>query len=485
MTRSQSAGASILAVCDVAEELFPRMQRPPLAGRSISMVGPDEAMAWLQRSSGADVVLLADATGRDETELLVQWIVRKYPQALVVAVASKPDVQRAVKLIRLGAADYVPGPLDDQTIDRIILGACGGADRGDRERFFCSECPAGVEFVGQSPAAVEVLRTIRLVAASRCEPVLILGESGVGKELAARAVHWWRFGNFNKFLAVNCATLKANLLESELFGYVKGAFTGADRDSPGLLAKASGGSIFLDEIGEMPPSLQAKLLRLVQEGTYRRVGGTEQVPCKARIIASTNRALLEAVEKGRFRRDLYYRLAVFPIVIPPLRDEQRRQDVTLLAEYFLTEAAGRAAVLSDEARRMLAGYDWPGNVRELRNVVERAAILSGGRDVTGEHIVFDELFYKKRPRTVSTGPAEATGARTDFSLEAAERELIVRALQQTDGKRTQAAALLGITRATLHAKLKKYEIDIPSSHNKKSQANGVGARVDTSSAYTC
>ncbi len=467
MSNEDLSKRSVLAVCyDIGEVYVDSDEQGDSQNVSMTTVAPGEALDALKDCHRMDLVLVADVPGRDGTEMLIRRLTKTYPYISAVAVAHQPSVRRAVKIVQGGATDYVQGPLDATTLETIFTGNEDESNHDSRRQYFCDECPPAVEFVGQSHGAAEVLRTIRLVAGSRCEPVLILGESGVGKELAARAVHWWRFGDFSNFVAVNCATLKNNLLESELFGHVKGAFTGADKDSDGLLAAAAGGSIFLDEIGEMPPSLQTKLLRVIQEKSYRKVGGTKEIPCKARIIASTNRILLEAVEKGRFRHDLYYRLAVFPIVVPPLRDPNRRGDIPLLANYFVQNSHNPQSTISDGALQLLADHDWPGNVRELRNVIDRAAILAGDSPINYEHIIFDK-HISQEPLATAASNTSGDDSCEDFSLEAAERELIIRALEETDGKRTQAAALLGITRATLHAKLKKYQINIPSRQNKK------------------
>jgi transcriptional regulator with PAS, ATPase and Fis domain len=328
-----------------------------------------------------------------------------------------------------------------------------------RERFFLPECPPAIPLAGRSPAMAETLRTIRLVAESQCNPVLILGETGTGKELAAEAVHTLRGGTRETFIAVNCATLTANLLESELFGHVKGAFTGADHEKTGLFEVAGSGSIFLDEISEMPIPLQAKLLRVLQERSFRKVGGTRDIPCRATVLASSNRDLAAESREGRFRRDLYYRLAVFPIHLAPLRSPDRREDVPLLAEYFIGTSSvvgrTRARGLTEESRQRLLAHAWPGNVRELRNVIDRAMLLETSSQVAPASLRIDH-----EPATTAPPAGMPIGA-ADLSLETAERLFIARALEETGWQRTRAAALLGITRATLHAKLKRYKISIP------------------------
>ena len=393
----------------------------------------------------------------------------------------------------------------------------GGQRPAWQGRFFCPECPPGVAFVGRSPAAVQSLRKLRLVAQSRCNPILLTGPTGTGKEVAAQAVHAWRCGQNDKFVAVNCAALTDNLLESELFGHVRGAFTGADRDKTGLLELAGDGTVLLDEISEMPLALQAKLLRVLQERTFRKVGGTKDQPCQATIIASSNRDLPAEVKAGTFRKDLYYRLAVLPIDLAPLNHPERRADILLLAEWFLAhcDVCPRQDIrgLAPAAKQALLAHDWPGNVRELRNVINRAMILEPTEWITPESLQLGENVseswggagdvFAGNPSLAERGPddrltvddtsacttlssADPAGSpafsvtspaptvpaapvpshrpitpRKDFSLEAAEREFIMRALKETGWQRTKAATLLGITRATLHAKLKRYEIQPP------------------------
>jgi DNA-binding NtrC family response regulator len=327
----------------------------------------------------------------------------------------------------------------------------------EADGYFLDETAAAVALAGRSPALAEALRMIKLVAASQCNPVLVAGQTGTGKEIAARAVHALRHPG-QPFVAVNCAALTATLLESELFGHMKGSFTSADRDKTGLLEMADGGAIFLDEISEMPLDLQAKLLRILQEKTFRKVGGTRDLECRATIIASSNRDLKKEVRENRFRRDLYYRLNICPIHLAPLGSPQRRPDIPLLAAWFLkTSSMGahkpnKIAALTPLALEALCQHDWPGNVRELRNVIERAILLETTDKIGLSSIIIDSLDSEDTPHA-SLGPGGK-----DFSLEKAERELIARALHETGWQKTQAAALLGITRATLYAKVKQYDI---------------------------
>jgi DNA-binding NtrC family response regulator len=322
---------------------------------------------------------------------------------------------------------------------------------------FLDETAAAIGMVGRSEAVHQTLDMIKLVADSRCNPILIVGETGTGKEIAARGIHSIRHPG-KPFVAVNCAALTATLLESELFGHMKGSFTGADRDKAGLLELAGEGTLLLDEISEMPVDLQAKLLRVLQERTFRRVGGIKDLTCHATIIASSNRNLKEEVEGKRFRQDLYYRLEICPIVVAPLRSPARREDIALLAEHFLQTSTicgsrpTKPGSITALARESLCRHSWPGNVRELRNVIERAMLLE-----TTNRIGLDSIRIEPTEAHDSAGRPVGSQVR-DFSLEKAERELIARALHETGWQKTQAASLLGITRATLYAKVKQYNI---------------------------
>lgn len=328
----------------------------------------------------------------------------------------------------------------------------------ESDRFFAEELACSVSMVGHSKANLDTLKMIKLVAASRCNPILIVGETGTGKELAAKAIHILRHPN-EQFVPVNCAALTASLLESELFGHVKGSFTGADREKTGLMELAESGTILLDEISEMPMNLQAKLLRVLQEKSFRKVGGVKNIRCNATIIASSNRNLKSEVQANRFRRDLYYRLNICPITLAPLRSQERRQDIRLLAEYFLKTSTicpdkyGKITSLTELAVEALERHDWPGNARELYNVIEKA-ILMETTDKIGLNAIYIEP-AEWSEMSNSTTPSLIK----DFSLAKAECELIARALQKTGWQKTRAAALLGITRATLYAKVKQYNIE--------------------------
>ncbi len=382
----------------------------------------------------------------------------------VIVIGSSGNDEQADALMQAGAFGYIKGKRDmprlGQLLDKI-KNAANGTD-SDRKKFFAEDCPSSVSIVGKSPATARSLKMIRLVAASTCNPVLIVGETGTGKELAARAVHILRHGTNSRFVALNCAGLTASLLESELFGHVKGSFTSADRDKRGLFELAEEGTIFLDEISEMPLELQAKMLRVIQEKTFRKVGGTVDIKCDATIVASSNQNLHKAVEKNRFRSDLYYRLSICPIVLAPLRISSRKDDILLLADYFIKnsticpEKVGKIQGLTRLAQESLLKHHWPGNVRELRNVIERAVLLESSEKIgTGNLLVNPEQYMD-----ISCESPIVAGMK-DFSLERAEKELVKKALQEAGWQKTRAAAMLGITRATLYAKVKQYNLAQP------------------------
>lgn len=413
--------------------------------------GPDQIGKLFNRSSGKTEIPVI-VVGKDGNEAIVHD-----------------------EFIQAGAFGYLQGTKDYDRMEQIIYQIvnesqvvdidtsqddCSSAteEKEHVQRFFAEDIAFSVSMVGKSKAMIGSLKMIKLVAGSCCNPILIIGETGTGKELVAKAIHTLRHPD-EPFVAVNCAALTATLLESELFGHVRGAFTGADRDKAGLLELAGSGTLLLDEISEMPVDLQAKLLRVLQERNFRKVGGVKKITCNATIMASSNRNLKSEVEAKRFRRDLYYRLNISPIVLAPLRSPERRDDIKLLAEYFLRtseicpEKRNKVTSLTRLAVENLEKHDWPGNVRELRNVIERAILLETTDKIGLSGIVFD-------PTECSQASESSTkGLIKGFSLANAERELIARALKETGWQKTRAAALLGITRATLYAKVKQYNIE--------------------------
>jgi DNA-binding NtrC family response regulator len=361
------------------------------------------------------------------------------------------------QFIEAGANYYLGGKKDYHKLTEIVNKIkCKSGKHS--ENFFVDDLAASVSMVARSKAILDTLKMIKLVAGSQCNPVLIIGETGTGKELAARAVHNMRHPNA-PFIAVNCAALTANLLESELFGHAKGSFTSADHEKTGLIELAGAGTVFLDEISEMPMDLQAKLLRVLQEKTFRKVGGTKEIRCDATIIASSNRDLAGEVHAKRFRADLYYRLDICPVTLAPLRSPERREDIPLLAEFFLKSSTicpqktEKITSITKLALEVLQEHDWFGNVRELRNIIERALLLESTEKIGLSSIVIDS----GKPSQFSD--SARNDKIKDFSLAKAERELIARALQETHWQKTKAADLLGISRATLYAKVKQHSIE--------------------------
>ncbi len=385
------------------------------------------------------------------------------PQLPVVVVNGELESQDDVNELRqVGVYDYLQHEGDLDRLKKIAMELThqrlAQPSQDCNERFFLDAFADSTTIVGRSAAMAEELRMIKLVAASQCNPILVVGETGTGKEVAAWAVHQVRHRH-ERFVAVNCAALTANLLESELFGHVKGSFTGADKEKIGLFELAGEGTLFLDEISEMPLDLQAKLLRVLQEKSFRKVGGTCDIECKATIVASSNRNLRADVQDKKFRQDLYYRLSVCPIVLAPLRAANRNEDILLLAEYFLAtsdicpEKKGKIRSLTKLAAQTLQKHSWPGNVRELKNVIDRAIVLETTDKIGLSSIIIDPEEVESRHDYPITADIK------DFSLSRAERELIARALKETGWQKTQAASLLGITRATLYAKVKQYNIE--------------------------
>ncbi|MBA7843976.1 sigma-54-dependent response regulator transcription factor ZraR [Klebsiella sp. RHBSTW-00484] len=368
------------------------------------------------------------------------------PAIPVLIMTAFSSVGTAVEAIKSGALDYLIKPLDFDKLQETLAQALAHTRQSDSGMEPGPAAQFGM--VGDSPAMQTLLSNIALVAPSDAT-VLICGESGTGKELVARALHASSRRNNQPLVTLNCAALNESLLESELFGHEKGAFTGADKRREGRFEQADGGTLFLDEIGDISPLMQVRLLRAIQEREVQRVGSNQTIKVDVRLIAATHRDLAEEVSAGRFRQDLYYRLNVVTIDMPPLR--QRREDIPQLARYFLQRYAerNRKAVqgFTPQAMDLLIHYDWPGNIRELENAVERAVVL-----LTGEYISEREL-----PLSIAGTPVPALSLSDDViqPLVEVEKEVILAALEKTGGNKTEAARQLGITRKTLLAKLSR------------------------------
>ena len=414
----------------------------------ISETDPRRALAGVGTQPLDLAILDVRMPGMDGLELL-QSLRERLPELPIIIKTAFGSLDTAVQAITAGAVDYVSKPMNLEEIRATVRKALG------RQNEAQATLPAGGEevggMVGRTPAMVEVYKTIARVAPGP-STVLILGDSGTGKELVARAIHQHSPRSKKPFVAVDCASLTETLLESELFGHVRGSFTGAVTDSPGLFTEADGGTILLDEIGDITPALQAKLLRVLQEHQVRPVGGAQWRDVDVRVLAATNRDLAAAVLAGRFREDLFYRLKVVTIQLPPLRE--RREDIPLLVDHLVRRAARQCGKhvtgVSEGALELLCAYHWPGNIRELAHVLERSVALAQ-RDVIGIDELPEELH------------APATEAANDLlgdrpTLEELKRRYIRRVLEENRGNVSHAAAVLGVDRRSLYRMLQRYGI---------------------------
>lgn len=410
------------------------------------------------QSAEPDLVLLdLDMPMGTGLEILPDLKAGENPPAVVV-LTGVADVRTAVEAMRAGANNLLQKPINEAELHKVVERALAGrnvAKERDRLREELSDLRSG-PMVGSSRGLRSVQKQIERVARTPRTTVLVFGESGVGKELVARAIHDNSDRADNPFIALNCAALAKDLIEAELFGYEPGAFTGGDpKGHDGLIAAAEGGTLFLDELAELAPELQAKLLRVLQERTYRRVGGNKDLEMDSRIVASTNKDLPAMVEAGTFREDLFYRLNVLSITVPPLRE--RKEDVAPIATHYLArfgEELGRSFTgFSDSALDRLCSHGWPGNIRELRNVIERAAILAEEGEIKPQHLGLEQ--GRSRPLIQGAGPTLTLGS---SRLKDLEESLIRRVLEDCRGNRSLAARELGINRTTLYAKLKAYSI---------------------------
>ncbi len=422
----------------------------------------DEAIAAV-RERTFDAVLTDVRMARVDGISALRGILEYNPALPVILMTAYSSVETAVEALRLGAHDYLIKPLDfdllRHTLERALEHSRLSVENRELRRQL-TDASAGPGILGRSKAMRDMLQILATVAPTEAT-VLITGESGTGKELVARALHAGSARAEKPLVTVNCAALAENLLESELFGHEKGSFTGAERRREGRFSQAHGGTLFLDEIGEMPLQLQAKLLRALQEGEVQRVGSDAPITVDVRVLAATNRDLRVEVAERRFREDLYFRLNVITMEVPPLR--ARAEDIPLLAAHFMERFAARNRKalkgFSAQAMDVLLRYAWPGNVRELENAVERAVILSTGDVITERELPLALTDERAPLAAVGESAAEGAGSLAGLPLEEVERRAIAETLREVEDNKSEAARRLGITRATLHNKLKKYGLE--------------------------
>jgi two-component system, NtrC family, response regulator AtoC len=414
------------------------------------------------RDASPDLVLLdmklPDGSGQD----VLKTIKGEDPAVPVIMMTAYAEVETAVEAMKSGAYDFVAKPYSAEKL-RVTIANALETQRLRSEIAYLRSSSTGTSFfrhfIGRSPAMTEIFDKIRKIGQSKASTILITGESGSGKELVARAIHACSHEDPRPFMEINCASVPETLLESELFGYEKGAFTDAKTRKKGLVELAEGGTLFLDEIGEMGITLQSRLLRVLENKTFRRVGGVKDMTVNTRIISATNRDLQQAIKEKLFREDLYYRLKVIPLHIPPLRE--RREDIALLVNHFIErfnrELGKQVVPAGPDVMGLLVAYDWPGNVRELKNVIERAMLLDAQDALLVSHLP-PEIRARAGTEipTVRSASVSAVEAFFPMTLRDVERIQIRRTLEETNGNKSRAAAILGISRQTLREKLKTF-----------------------------
>jgi len=417
----------------------------------------DEAKAHLKRNKYDTVVTDLVMEGKQDGLEVLKSAKQTNPLAPVILVTAHADIPTCKRALSEGAYDYIEKPLDLDYFRAQVARATERALLLKQNQALQEQIIEGSGFetiIGNSASMKKVIQTARQVAVSEI-PVLIMGESGTGKELIARAVHNSSRRRKGRLVTLNCAGLSESILEDELFGHVRGAFTGAAGEREGRFEHADRGTLFMDEIGDMPTAMQAKLLRVLENGEVVRLGSNDPVQVDVRFISATNRKLEELVAEKRFREDLYFRIKGTTILLPPLRE--RREDIPLLIHFFMNQSAERynkpIAGIDPEAQQFLMGYHWPWNVRQLKNVIENMVVLA----------TTDKLTAEQLPGEIKPGAADATGGMNNLvgiSIERAEKELIRNTLEMLHGNREQAAKILGIGERTLYRKLKEYNIDV-------------------------
>ena len=454
--RKQIQGAHSLSVLVIDDEKAVRescRDAAQLNGFNTTVAESAEQAYKILDSQPADIILLdLKLPGACGLEALRE-VKKRRPDSVVIIITGCATVASAVQAMKQGAFDYITKPFTFEELRLLLEHATGDLKRISQKRALREDLRSRQGFGSLIGKSSEMERIYRIItkAAQSTHPVLIIGESGTGKELVARSIHYSGPNRDKPFIPVDCGALVPSLIESELFGHVRGAFTGAVRSKEGLFTVANGGTVFLDEIGELPIDLQAKLLRAIQEHEIRPVGSTKRVPTDVRILAATNRDLETEVAEGNFRRDLYFRLNVLTLRIPPLRE--RKQDIPPLVEHFMdrmARATNTRKILAEDAIKALLSYDWPGNVRELENCIERTWALCSGQTLA----FLDLPTYIKNTHQQKAAAAAVTPK--ILTLIEVERNAILQAIEQLHGDKLVAAKLLGIGKTTLYRKLKEY-----------------------------
>jgi len=476
-TENARVSATILVVDDDANTRDIFEQKLGHSGYQVETAeSAEEALAKVMRVSPQVIITDLRMPGMDGLQLL-EKVKETMPDVDVIVVTGYEDMNSAVSAMKAGAFDYIVKPVNLREVDALVERCLreqalnrqvkqAEADRGDDE-----EEVSGDAVVGRDPRMIDIYKMIGVLARNRTT-VMVRGETGTGKEMVARAIHLNSAHADEPFIAVNCTALTDTLLESELFGHVKGSFTGAVSSRKGYFELSGSGTIFLDEIGDTSPEFQTKLLRVLQERKFYPVGGEEPRTTEARVIAATHQPIEHLVDEGDFREDLYFRLKVVEIHVPPLRE--RREDIPLLAESLLArirkETHQPVRHISEDAMRMLREYDWPGNVRELENALTRAAILARGAAIGSEHISLgvdllpseQRREEKRDDRERPSGNGVASSGRSDdLSLDSAVSRHVQDVLQHTQGNKSETARLLGISRSRLQRYVEKFSLDVP------------------------
>jgi DNA-binding NtrC family response regulator len=448
---------NILVVDDEKLIRWSLKERLTREGHAVTEAEDGKSAAACLDAELPDLVLLDMKLPDTDGLTILRSVLDRAPELPVIIITAYSTVDTAVEAMRLGAYDYVSKPFDMDELAITVKRALEASTlrREVQSRVREEKARFGIHnLVGKSRPMQEIGELVRKVSQSQASTVLIRGESGTGKDVIARAIHFESGRADKPFMNITCTALQDTLLESELFGHEKGAFTDAKNQKKGLFELANNGTVFLDEIGDMSPTLQAKVLRALEERAFRRVGGSQDIKVDVRIIAATNRPLEKLIEEKKFREDLYYRLNIITIDVPPLRE--RRQDIPLLVDHFLkrfaTEFRKSVNDISGEALRKLEAYEWPGNVRELKNVIERAVLLGSGPVVAAEDLTMgrSSVATPEKDKKLFSLPAKG------FKFDELEKDIVLQALERTGWNQTRAGELLGMTRDQIHYRMEKF-----------------------------